>query len=134
MANVLYTAGGDLLALIETGDFRWLVAQGGYTPDADADEFVADVTNEMTAAGYSRQNISTPTRTPITGALEYNADDPAFGSAAAGQTGAWLILFLHVTNDADSRLVCALGMSKPTTGGAYTPSLDSLGFASLAQV
>lgn len=133
MADVLYTSGGDLLALLTTGTFRWMVAQASYVPDADAHVHVSDVTGELTAVGYSRQAISTPTRTPGTGVIVYDAVDPAFGSAAAGQTGTWLILFLFVTNDADSRLVCALGMSKPTTGGAYTPTLDPNGFASIAQ-
>lgn len=133
MANTLYTAGADLMAGIETEDFRWLVAKSGYTPDADGDEFVADVSNEMSGTGYSRQLIDTPTRTPGTLEVVYDAADPDFGSVVAGETGSWLILYLHVTNDADSRLVCALQMSVPTHGGPYVINLSTAGIATLTQ-
>lgn len=58
-----YNQGLDLLSDWTTGDFRWLLLTGG-SFNAD-DNFVADVLDgfEVTVVGYTRELVSTPTRT-----------------------------------------------------------------------
>lgn len=107
---MLYNTGLDALATIASADLRWLLLAGtGYTFDRDH-AVVADLTpgtNELSVAGYTRETLTGGTRTvnDTLERIEYTADNPDFGSLTTGQTITACVLYLHVTNDADSPLV-----------------------------
>lgn len=117
-----YNQGLDLLRNWMTGDFRWLLLTGGAF-NAD-DNFVADVLDgfEVTVGGYAREASSTPTRTvnDTSNRIEYGAADISFGSLAAGENVTAAVLYLHVTNDADSVPVGWQSLTATATD-AYDP-------------
>lgn len=131
MAITLYNTGLDLLGgdpdnWSNGGDFRALLLQGsGYTPNRD-DVFVDDLvpgSNEVTGAGYSREVLASLTRTPTPASdrIIYGAADPNFGSIAAGETVTAMVIFLQVTNDADSLLVGWFQISPSVDSGDIVP-------------
>lgn len=91
-----------------SGTFRVLLLQGaGYTYDDDHD-FVADLTpgsNEVSAAGYSRQTLGSKTRTIGASNILYGCASVDFGTIATGQSVTGIVLYRFVTNDADSILM-----------------------------
>lgn len=107
---MIYTRSRDRLSAIATADFRWLLVKGtGYVADPDHD-FVADLTpasNEVNVSGYSRLALTNGTRTvnDTQNRIDYRTDNPNWGTLAAGNQVTGLILYEHVTNDADSPLV-----------------------------
>lgn len=124
MATVIYNRGLDELADWGTNTFKFMLVKSGYTPNKDHD-YVADVTpgsNEITAAGYSRQTAGTKTRTidDTNDRITYDCADVDFGTPAAGETVVGMILYREVTNDADSILICYYDLgSIPLTGSSF---------------
>lgn len=106
-------------------DFRILLLRTGtaYSYDPD-DNFVADVLTggvlEISVSGYSRQVLAnvTVTEDDANDRVNYAADAPQFASLASGQTIDAAIVFVQVTNDADSYLVSYYNLvDTPTNGG-----------------
>lgn len=116
----VYNKGLDLLRDIATADFRWALLKGtGYTFNRDHD-FMDDLvpaSNEVSASGYARVAISGEARAVnnTSDRINYTADDPDFGTLATGQNATALVLYLHVTNDADSVPVLHLPFTSTDT-------------------
>lgn len=132
----LYYYGMDLLRDWESADYRFLLLQGnGYTPNA-SHTVVSNLTpgtNEVSASGYSRAGVGNATREFISGGifgaggLRYDCDDPTFGTPDAGQTVTGVVLYKHVTNDADSPVVAHYPLNAPTTGDTFTVQIPVSG-------
>jgi hypothetical protein len=104
---MIYNNGLDALADIASADLRWMLLKGtGYTfnPDHDTVAALTPGSNEVSVTGYAREPLTGGTRTvdDSTDRVTYTADNPDFGTLAAGQTITALVLYEHVTNDADS--------------------------------
>lgn len=117
-----YNQGLDLLSTWVSGDFRWLLLTGGSFNEDD--NFVADVLGgfEVSVLGYNRVAVDTPTRTvnDTLDRIEYGSDNVDFGTLAAGEDVTAAVLFLHVTNDADSIPVGWQSLTATATD-AYDP-------------
>jgi hypothetical protein len=134
VANILYTAFATGLSKTinwETSVFRALLERStsAYTPDPDHVD-VADLTGlvELTAAGYSRQTLATPTVTQDdpNDRVELGCDTINFGNVAAGQTAKAIIVYQQVggsdATPADDILVAYIdtdsgGLLPVATGG-----------------
>lgn len=102
----IFTRGLDELRDVATADLRWLLLKSGYTFDRD-DATLTDLvlaSNEITAAGYARVDLTGGTRSvdDVNNRVTYLATDPDFGSLTTGQTVVATVLYRFVTNDADS--------------------------------
>lgn len=121
----MFNAGLDQLKDIATGDFRWMLLRGnGYTFNKDHAivSALAPGTNEVTASGYSRQTLTGGARTvdATNDRITYVADDPSFGTIAAGQTVTAVVLYRHITMDTDSIPVAYYAITGTATN-ALTP-------------
>lgn len=109
-------------------DFRVLLLRNDVAYSYDPDHnFVADVLTggvlELSVAGYARQVLANVAAAEDdTGDLSsLAADAVAFGSLATGQTIDKAIVFVQVTNDADSYLIGHYDLADtPTFGGDVT--------------
>jgi hypothetical protein len=128
MASNVFT---NATKLFGDGDIDWLsdtirvmLMTSAYTPDLDADIFVADiVADELSVGGYARVTLANKFSTKDNGnnRTDYGADNPVWAALAAGETIGWAIVFKLVTNDADSPVIAVLdGTDVPTNGGQVT--------------
>ena len=133
MANLFNRGKNELGETVFSGrDFRMLLLRTtvAYTYDAD-DNFVADVLTggvlEVSVAGYARQTLASVavTENDTLDRVEYEADQATFASLVAGQTIDAAVVFIQVTNDADSVLVSYYNLvDTPTNGGNVNIQFD----------
>ena len=125
MANGVYNRGKYLVATagvnLASADLRVLLVKDTYAFNPDHN-FVADVVAgalEISAAGYSRQTLAnkTVTEDDANDFAYLDADDPAFGSIAAGQTVGGMVLFIHTGSDATAQLVAFYDLADTLTNG-----------------
>lgn len=144
MTDTIYTGGLDDLVDWETGDFIWLLAAEPYFPN-QADEFIDDVTDEVTLPSYvrvaptGRQRIED--NTGLFGQIVYKCDSPDFGLLETTESPRWLVLARLVGAtpvDSSSTLICALDLGvggvPPLATENYIVHLDPRGFATSRQV
>lgn len=142
MANVVYNTAKERLMKAtfnwETVDLRVLLITNGYTVDAD-DIFVDALTpgsNELSGTGYARLVLASKavTKDDTNDRAEGDAADVLWTGIDAGTAQA-AILFVQVTNDADSWLVCYIdtgGFPITTNGGDLTIQWNAEGILQLA--
>lgn len=129
-----------LMEYLATLDVRAMLMKTGFVLDVDADEFVADISaDELTVAGYARKTlggeVGNQDNTNDRGVL--TATSPLdFGSPATGETIKSVVLYVHVTNDADSWIVGEwdLAADVPTNGAAFSTTIHADGLAYVADV
>jgi hypothetical protein len=131
MADLLYDYGLDEWRDWASGTYTWLALRSSYTP-ARTDRYIATITaHELTAAGYHRSPVTSPTRTvdTVQHRITYDCADPNFGNPAAGaQIVGYVALARVVTNDADSVLMSLYDISDFTTdGGPFSPVVAAAG-------
>lgn len=139
MNTVVFTSGlqywGQFFDL--SGTFRWLLLlSSAADPDCSTDEFVADVAaDEPTDGSYARVNIAgmSVTSSLVDCTLTLDCTDPTFTAFAGGETVAWLVLYLFVTNDADSPLMAAFRIEWTATGANFTPQVNPSGLVLVRQ-
>lgn len=115
MANFAYTpAKGDILRAghnFATGDFRVILVMTNTTADTDQDvEFVGDIgtLDEYDGANYVRKALANEAVTDDApnNRGEFDADNVVWTALGAGtRQAAGMILYRHVTNDADSPII-----------------------------
>lgn len=141
MANVTYNTFKK--RLIDGGitwssaDIRLLLITNGYTVDAD-DVFVNDLTpvsNELSGTGYTRKTLvsKSTSQDDVNNRAEGTADNVSFTGINAG-TAAACVLFVQVTNDTDSWLICFIdtgGFPVTTNGGDLTIQWNAEGIIQL---
>jgi hypothetical protein len=119
---------------------RAMITTGTYTPNADHN-FVSDVTNEITNAGYARRTVSTKTVTEDDTndrAKVDAADITTFTALGAGDLPKYVILYVQTggsdATPSDDELLCwlDLGSAPPPNGGDYTVQFhaDGIGYVS----
>jgi len=118
-ASLHANANLKMLLLRSTGSYA-------FNPDHD---YVADLFSnsaiEITVASYARQALanSTVTLDDTNNRATWDFDNIAFGALETGQTVRAAVLYEHVTNDADSPLICHIdGIIRVT---AAAPALAS---------
>lgn len=128
-ASTLYLRGLGQWPALDDTDFRWLLLDGSYTPNAAVDEFVADLTGELTDGSYARVTLTgsavAVTSTVLGDAVAYTADAPVFAALAGATDVAWLVLAREVTNDADSPLLAAWAVDWSPDGSDFTPVVNA---------
>jgi hypothetical protein len=133
MATTVFNRGLDVLNPWTSGTFRALLLQGAiYVPNKD-DDYVATAVAaaaEVVGAGYTRQVLAGKTRTidDTLDRITYDCSDFGFGNIAAGENVDSLVLYLFVTNDADSILIAHYTLGTiATTGNAFPVVVGSAG-------
>lgn len=115
-----------------------------YTPDPDAQEFVADVLDgvdavEFTGTGYSRQTVTTPTvgQDNVNDRAEFDGDDVVF-TGIDGDTVQSALLYKEVgvdaTTPADDPVIAHITSANfpmPANGGDITVQWDPEGILHL---
>jgi hypothetical protein len=128
MASFVYNRGALLIQNqtlnFTSADVRVLLTQSGYTADKDH-AFVSSVTNEISGTGYSRRALSGRAITEDTAndRILFEASNETWTAIGDGsQTVARAVVYRHVTNDADSPLICVLDLTTPRVlnGGDFT--------------
>jgi hypothetical protein len=133
--NIALKKQADALLNFGTADIRALLLKTGYV-FSPLHQFVADLTpgtNELSVSGYSRKTLANKaTSLDNTNNRAVAVCDPLnFGDLAAGQTLLALVLYVNVTNDADSWLLDYIdtgGFPKATNGRNFTIQLPSNAF------
>lgn len=131
---------------LSSASLKTALMKNGYTPNAD-DNFMSGISsNECDATNYAggfsgagRKAISSPTVTEddTNDKAVYDAADPSTWSAlggAANNTLRHVVVWLPVTNDADSPVLFALdfGSDKTTNGGDFTVQWATGGIATVS--
>jgi hypothetical protein len=140
MASNVFT---NATKLFGDGDIDWLadtirimLLKSSFTPDLDADIFVADVSaDELGVAGYARITLANKfsTKDNANNRTDYGADNPVWAALAAGETIGWAVVFKLVTNDADSPVICVLdGADVATNGGQITLRFNGTAVSGIA--
>lgn len=132
MALTVFDYGLDEIATWTTGTFQYLLINSASYVPAKSDRYVSTTSGyEMTAVSYARATAASKTRTVDTTnhRLRYDAADPSFGAAAAGQTAYGMVLFRFVSTDANSPMIAWYPFTTPTAtdGTTFTVTLNSSG-------
>lgn len=129
------------LASFASGDFRLIAVMANSTADTDEDvEFVAGIAtlDEFDGSGYTRPVLAskTVTQDAPNDLAYFDAADVNFAALGPGTRQIkGFILYQHVTNDADSRVIAYLdGSILPANGngGSFTVAWDTAGILKAA--
>lgn len=131
MASGLYNRGFPEWGAWTTSTYRALIVTSSYTFNADHD-YVANLTNEITASGYARATIAGKTVTidDTNDRAVFGSSDPSFGTPAS-QSPAGVVLYRLVTSDADSILMAYIdvtGSAVTFNGSTATYTVPALGW------
>lgn len=115
MASFVYTPAKTALAGaqldLDTHDMRILLVMTNTTADTDQDvQNIADIgtLDEMDGSGYARQTLTGEAinEDAANNRAEFDANDATFSTLGAGtRSVAGIVLYRHVTNDADAVLL-----------------------------
>lgn len=122
--TVIFTRGQDRIN--DTADLRALLLTDSPSSFGQTEDSVADVLALSTiVTGQTRPTLTGYTATPDDGLdiLKVSWDPPVFGSPPGTQAVGWVLVYEHVTNDADSVPVFAQTAPFPS------PVTDGLPFA-----
>ena len=151
MSNIAYQAGvAELLSDGKTWDgatWKALLVRSTstYTPDKDHDLLGADIIDnglvEISVASYGRITISSPTISKDDGndRVVIDCGDVSFGNLESGQTVKAIIIYRHVTNDADSIPLLYIDtdpgglLPRALGGGSFTVVISANGLITIAQ-
>lgn len=101
------------------------------TPDLDAHDFFADITNEVVGTGYTAGGVqlTTPTATydTATDEIRLDADDAAWITASF--TARWGIVYKDTATAATSPLIARIdfGANQTVSSGTFTIQFDVTG-------
>jgi len=136
MASVVYNefkranAAGEID--LNADDIRAILVMTNTTADTenDAKVYVGDLTtlDESDATGYARQALTTEAvnKDDANDRAEFDADDVSFSGMSGDATRDYqgVVLYKHVTNDADSPLIAFIEFSnQPLSKSATTVSV-----------
>jgi len=136
MASVVYNefkranAAGEID--LNADDIRAILVMTNTTADTenDAKVYVGDLTtlDESDATGYARQALATEAvnKDDANDRAEFDADDVSFSGMSGDATRDYqgVVLYKHVTNDADSPLIAFIEFSnQPLSKSATTVSV-----------
>ena len=141
MATFAYTPfktallGGDIA--LDTQDIRALLVMTNTTADTDQDVAnIADIgtLDEYDGAGYSRATLASEAvnEDAANNRAEFDVADFNFGStvAAGTRSAAGIVLYRHVTNDADAVLIAYIdtgGFPLAGGGGPFSVTVNAEG-------
>lgn len=137
MASGLYNRGkfelGTGGTVWTTSDIRVLLVGTSFTFDPDHN-VVGDISGEISTDNYARQAIGSPavTENDTNDRVEYDLDDVLFeslGPGSGGPTVRGIVIYRHVTNDADSPLLghCEFAEDRTVNGENFTAQIPAAG-------
>ncbi len=119
----LYTLGklkqGQKVYSYDTDTFQVLLTTSSHTPDQNADEFVDDITNEVSGNGYARQTVVVTWAVDGTVA-KLTVADPTFAASGGAIVFRRWHLFANLGSDATSPLI-AYGYGDSTPADITVP-------------
>lgn len=134
MAALFYNTGLSELVTLDpaTADLRVLIVRETYTPNKDhalIDDGTANDPkgHELSVSGYSRQALANKAKAVdnTNDQVTLTADDVIFGTPAAGQTIAGLVVYRHTGDDTTSVPWCFIPVSpNQATGSAFSAAPD----------
>lgn len=89
--------------------FKVLLTTSGYTPGIDSNEFVSDVTNEVSGNGYARQAV-TPSIATFGSTVSAKFTDPAVTASGGSITARYWVLFKDTGGADTANPVIAYGL------------------------
>lgn len=110
------------LAVSTADTFTMTLHTDSYTPDFNAHDFYADLTNELaTAGGYTQKakNLTTPTFVVGSGFVKFDADDTAWTSATFSSVRGRVVLDDTLTSD-PLLIATTFGADYSVTAGTFT--------------
>lgn len=69
------------------------LTSSSYTPSASTHDEVADITNELSGSGYSRQTLAGCTFTQTAGVAKFDCNDAVFTASGGTITGRYFFIF-----------------------------------------
>lgn len=97
-----------------------LVVSDSYTFDK-TDEFVSDISNEVSGTGYSRKTLSNKGITLVSGSpdeFHFTADSISFTNVDVSPDNmAAVVVYKEVTNDSDSLVIAYVDIADISTNG-----------------
>lgn len=140
MASVIYNSAKQHLMDggidLDTNTIKVALVTSSYTPDQDAHEDMADVTNEVSGTGYTAggKTLTTPTVTKDnTGnAGVFDADDLTWSTSTITARGA--VIYKSTGTPANDYLLCYIdfGSDKISSAGDFIIAWDSAGIFKIA--
>ncbi len=104
------------------------LSTSAYTPDQNADEVLADITNEVSGNGYARQTLANVALTePSNGVWRMDFDDPVFSPSGGTLTARWCWIF-NDTSTSPLDLLCFYGLLDDSVADVVTPYGETLTF------
>lgn len=124
MANLAYNKGKTILGgaadwTAGGQTYKVLLTTGTYTPNAD-DDFVSNVTNELSGGGYARATISNRSASEDTAGDkgDFKADNTTFSGLSSTQTVRWVVVFKDNGGaDTANELICAIDLTSVNLTG-----------------
>jgi len=104
---------------LDAASFGMLLTTDAYTPDADAHDFVDDITNEVSGNGYAREILTTVSYTEVgpSGKHKFDSDDPDWLASGSGFTAHYWVLYHETPGTDGTRHLIAYGFLDTTAGG-----------------
>lgn len=124
-----------------SSDLIVLLATSTYAPDVATDEFIDDVTNELSGSGYSRQTLTGVTfAKQVDDSWMLDANNPEFSAIGGNLTARYFVVAYNVgAGDADKPLI-GFGLLDATPadvvttdGNTLTINFNELGLYRLAK-
>jgi len=111
---------------LDAGSFGMLLCTSTYTPDLDADEFVDDLTNEVTGNGYARKILTGVTYTEVgpNGKYKFDSVDPVWTASGGSITAHYWVLYYETPGSDATRHLIAVGLLDVTAGGTDVVTAD----------
>ena len=111
----------------DTDPLQVLLTTSTYTPDATADEFVSDITNELSGSGYARQTLTSVTLTEVSaGNWKLSSANPVFTASGGSLVANQWVLFSNANGTDATRELMAYGLLDNTTADVTATDGNSI--------
>ena len=86
--------------------FKMLLTTSSYIPDLAAHSVLADISNEVAGAGYSRQTLLSVLFSQVGGVATFDFDDPVFSASGGNITARRWVIFDDSVATPTKPLIC----------------------------
>lgn len=121
---------------LDSDTIKCALVTSSYTPDKDAHDFFDDVTNEVSATGYTAGGATLAnkavTQDNTNDLAKWDADDPSWAASTITARGA--VVYKSTGTAGTSRLICYIdfGQDYTSANGTFSIVFSSSGILTLA--
>lgn len=121
-----------------TDTFKALLTTSTYVPSSSGHTVLADITNELSGSGYSRQTLAGVTWVQAGAVLTFDCNNPVWTASGGNLTARYYVIYDDTpTSPADPLLFWGLLDDSPadvivTDGNTFSLVIDAAGLAELA--